>query len=84
MICNYKYILALLETLLDCVYFDPQFEDSSKMVTESTALTAFSEETHSSRLARKAKEAPFMPIGVYELYDLKRCCVRKGMLRCKC
>jgi hypothetical protein len=43
-----------------------QFEDSSKMVTESTALTTFSDETHSSRLARKTKEAPFMPIGMYE------------------
>lgn len=34
------------------------------MVTESAVLTTFSDESQTSRLARKSKEAPFMPIGL--------------------
>ncbi|XP_069684709.1 HIG1 domain family member 1A, mitochondrial-like [Periplaneta americana] len=41
-----------------------EFEGSSNMVTESAALPTFSEESHSSRLARKTKEAPLFPIGI--------------------
>jgi hypothetical protein len=37
------------------------------MVTDSASLTAvYSDESHSARLARKSKEAPFMPIGKRE------------------
>jgi hypothetical protein len=36
------------------------------MATDSASLTAvYSDESHSSRLARKSKEAPFMPIGKF-------------------
>lgn len=34
------------------------------MATDASSLTAvYSDESHSARLARKSKEAPFMPIG---------------------
>jgi len=34
------------------------------MATDAPSLTAvYSDESHSARLARKSKEAPFMPIG---------------------
>jgi hypothetical protein len=37
------------------------------MATDSASLTAaYSDESHSARLARKSKEAPFMPIGKCE------------------
>jgi hypothetical protein len=37
------------------------------MATDSASLTAiYPEESQSSRLARKSKEAPFMPIGKCE------------------
>ncbi|XP_023714971.1 HIG1 domain family member 1A, mitochondrial [Cryptotermes secundus] len=53
--------------MLRCVECDktpPKFDDSSKMVAESTVLTTYSDESQTSRLARKSKEAPFMPIGL--------------------
>jgi hypothetical protein len=37
------------------------------MASDSASLAAaYSDESHSARLARKSKEAPFMPIGKWE------------------
>jgi hypothetical protein len=48
------------------------------MASDSSSLAAiYSDESHSARLARKSKEAPFMPIGKYE----KEYCV---ILMCCC
>jgi len=41
------------------------------MVIESTGLTTFADESQSSRLARKSREAPFMPIGMYKCMNDK-------------
>ena len=42
-----------------------QLEDSTKMASEQRSLVRYAEESQGSRLARKSKEAPLFPIGMF-------------------